>query len=131
MPSTIIFIITNLLVFYFTWYYSTYYERGCHLQRSLRKKEPKPDLSSPLPFERTRFATSYNPGSTTIYGWPKKGGVYILQRALAPEFEFLGLDRFLSLRSGLGKLGSLKQDYPIEPSDEEEIFCNKCKYIGV
>lgn len=138
MLSTIVFITTTILVWYFTWYFSTYSDRYPSCSGCTQCSSP-PGQSNPETFvdyktpgiqpseERTRYSTSYSPGSTTIYRFPKKGGVYILQNALAPEFEFLGLDRFVSLHSGLDYMGSLKQDYPIPSSDEEEIFCNKFK----
>lgn len=47
--------------------------------------------------ERTRYSPSYSPGSTTIYGFPKKGGVYILQNAFLHGACYYGLEDFIKV----------------------------------
>lgn len=46
------------------------------------------------------------------------------------DFDFLGLDRFATLRSGLGMLGSLAENPRISHSVEEDEFCDKCKHMN-
>lgn len=41
------------------------------------------------PINRTLFLED----SVLILGWPSRGGVIVLERATAPDFDFLGLDR--------------------------------------
>jgi hypothetical protein len=127
MPSTIVFITTTLLVSYFIWYFSTNADRYpsccCRAHCSSPRVQSNPEVSAdyrPSELrvwdERTRYATSYRPRSTTIFSFPKKGSVYILQNALTPEFEFLGLDRFVFLRSGgmnLDHLNKTSQSNPL------------------
>lgn len=69
--------------------------------------------------EKTRFWGSSKPGSTTIYGYPQKGGVWILKQAFAPEFDFLGLDRSAYLHSGVKRTRSLEEHTPMLSSSKE------------
>lgn len=70
---------------------------------------------------RFRFAFGLDPGSTTVYGWPKKGGVYVLNSCLGIELEFLGFDR-------LGEVMDLSKEARSESDEEEEVHCNRSKY---
>ena len=54
----------------------------------------------------------------TIYGWPSKGGVIILDNATAPDFEYLGLDR----------LHPVMKRY--EKPDDEDAFCEQILLLG-
>ncbi|EED20559.1 conserved hypothetical protein [Talaromyces stipitatus ATCC 10500] len=89
-------------------------------------KSSEHDYDGPIRINETeiphvRYDTGFDPGSTTIYGYPRKGGLYTLPHALGVEFDFLGLDRF-------GLTGSKEEE--IKPSDEEEVFCNKMRQLG-
>lgn len=137
MSSTTVFITSTVFLSFLTYllFKIAYPSHACRTNCAPTPKQPDSEIfvdyrPSGLQSweERTRYSTSYSPGSTTVYGLPRKGGVYILKNAFAPEFGFLGLDRFVSLRSGRNVMGSLKQDYPIQSSDEEEKSCNKCKF---
>lgn len=74
------------------------------------------------PRPHTRYGTGFGIGTTNIYGYPKRGGIYVLPHALGVEFDFLGLDRFGSLRSEQSEL---------LPPDDEEAFCNKSAYYMI
>ena len=67
------------------------------------------------PLERVSYGTK--PGAR-VFGWPAKGGVYILL-ASAVEIEFLGYDRFKQV----------PRPDPTDPdtATDEEAHCNKSK----
>lgn len=63
------------------------------------------------PEKRYRFSYGSGPG-VDIYGWPSKGGVYVLHNCLGVELDFLGYNRF---------------DLPVdlvEPQPEEDAHCD-------
>ena len=57
---------------------------------------PAPYFDPPL--GRVSYGTK--PGAL-VFGWPAKGGVYILTAASAVEIEFLGYDQFKPVRTPL------------------------------
>jgi hypothetical protein len=57
----------------------------------------------------------------TVYGYPSKGGLYVLEDCCGVELEFLGLDRFRSTLRPLGTSGEI--------IDEEEAHCDKRRLI--
>ena len=70
----------------------------------------------PPPTERVRLLEGII--SVSIWGWPSRGGLIVLERAGPIEFDHLGLDRFqLTLDR------SSKQD-------EEDEFCQKLLHLG-
>ena len=66
------------------------------------------------PLQRVSYGTK--PGAL-VFGWPAKGGVYILTAASAVEIEFLGYDRFKPV----------PRPNPTDPDTaaDEEAHCNK------
>lgn len=63
------------------------------------------------PERRFRFSYGSGPG-VDVYGWPSKGGVYVLHDCLGVELDFLGYDRF-----------DLPLDL-VEPQPEEDAHCD-------
>ncbi|GCB28263.1 hypothetical protein AAWM_11148 [Aspergillus awamori] len=51
------------------------------------------DCVSPTPEQRFWASHGSGPG-VTVYGFPSKGGLYVLHNCLGVELDFLGLDRF-------------------------------------
>lgn len=66
---------------------------------------------------RFRFSYGYGPG-VDVYGWPSKGGVYVLHDCLGVELDFLGYDRF-----------DLPRDL-VEPQPEEDEHCDRSEFPG-
>lgn len=69
------------------------------------------------PERRFRFRYGYGPG-VDVYGWPSKGGVYVLHDCLGVELDFLGYDRF-----------DLPRDL-VEPQAEEDEHCDRSEFPG-
>ena len=69
----------------------------------------------------SRFGFSLGPGSTTVYGWPKKGGIYVLIGCVGINLEFLGFDR-------LGEETDLRKEMRLNNEQEEEAHCSKSKF---
>lgn len=62
-----------------------------HLQKPNRKRGPLGAPAKPLrrpPINRTVFLQD----SISVWGWPSRGGLIVLECATALDFEFLGLD---------------------------------------
>lgn len=70
---------------------------------------------------RPRLGFGLGPGSTTVYGWPKKGGIYVLNGCVGIDLEFLGFDR-------LGEERDLTKETRSDSEEEEEAHCNKSEY---
>lgn len=110
------------------WYYTWYLPkvRGNLSQRSrssTQSDSPKYDHICP-PHQKpspSRFGFGLGPGSTTVYGWPKKGGIYVLNGCVGIDLEFLGFD-------GLGEETDLTKEMRSEEEEEEEAHCNKSKF---
>lgn len=73
-------------------------------------------LSEEEPLDQFRVEFLRGPG-VQVTGWPAKGGVYILERCLGVELDFLGLDRFHNTPRPSGP----------DAAAEEEAHCNKSK----
>lgn len=69
----------------------------------------------------SRFGFGLGPGSTTAYGWPKKGGIYVLNGCFGINLKFLWFDR-------LGEETDLKKEMRLNNEQEEEAHCNKSKF---
>jgi hypothetical protein len=75
---------------------------------------------TPSHMTSSRFGFGLGPGSTTVYGWPKKGGIYVLNGCVGINLEFLGYDR-------LGEETDLRKEMRLKNEQEEEAHCNKSK----
>ncbi|KXX78445.1 hypothetical protein MMYC01_201423 [Madurella mycetomatis] len=71
------------------------------------------------PFSRVSYGAK--PGAL-VFGWPAKGGVYLLTAASAVEIEFLGYGRFQQV----------PRPDPTNPDTaaDEESHCNKMRQLG-
>ncbi|PTB39492.1 hypothetical protein M441DRAFT_143413 [Trichoderma asperellum CBS 433.97] len=76
-------------------------------------------LSEEEQLDQFRVEFFRGPG-VQVTGWPAKGGVYILERCLGVELDFLGLDRFHNTPRPSGP----------DAAAEEEAHCNKMRQLG-
>ncbi|KAL1961787.1 hypothetical protein VTN77DRAFT_1037 [Rasamsonia byssochlamydoides] len=83
-------------------------------QLDVEYDESQCTLLDPEPHFRTKFGLG--PG-TTVYGWPSKGGLYVLESCNGVELDFLQLDRFNPTPSSL------------DPA-EEDAHCANMRKLG-
>lgn len=70
-------------------------------------------------FRHFRAKFYLGPGAV-LFGWPSKGGVYVLESCFGVELEFLGLDRFqATLRPSFSN--------PAAKSADDDAWCDKRK----
>ena len=62
--------------------------------------------------------TTFGDFKVTLWGWPSRGGVIVLERAMAPDFEFLGL-----IQTNPPELRDTDQE-------NEDIFCQQLLLLG-
>lgn len=89
------------------------------------------------PFHRVEFGAK--PGAT-VYGWPAKGGLYVLDECLGVELDFLDLNRFenkvrpgydpstgrpLTNSNGSTPMNPEQEQEQKERDEEEERHCDK------
>lgn len=138
--TTIKYLIAALLLSYAYWVYTEtvwpYWTYTCNLPRksttSIVPGSPHfppstwedsraygtcPDYERPS----SRFAIGLRPG-ITVYGWPAKGGVYVLDDCVGVDLEFLGFDR-------LGESKDLSNETRSDSEEEEEEeHCYRSRY---
>ncbi|RDK45500.1 hypothetical protein M752DRAFT_333330 [Aspergillus phoenicis ATCC 13157] len=72
--------------------------------------------------ERRFWASPGSGPGITVYGFPSKGGLYVLHNCLGVELDFLGLDRF----------GSTERPSKSDPDwqAKEESHCDRMRRLG-